>query len=126
MSSKHGAEATNATPANSLTPANACSPDDESKALNPDIIKGLEETDSPSKNPEETLSKVEQMQLRQKQIEEENKRKKALLAKAIADRYCKYLVKLVGAKVGEEILRKNSFSTTSLFYVKKKNIVFLP
>ena len=80
------------------------SPAAEGTKKNPDLIQNLkkgpvEQTEAGKEEPpkeavekapetveEEKKTKLEQMQLRQKIMEEQNRKKKALLAKAIADR----------------------------------------
>lgn len=59
-------------------------------STNPDILSGVSSSTPPnleeSKEAVDNLSKIELMELRQRQIEEENKRKRQLLQKAISER----------------------------------------
>ena len=58
----------------------------ENTEENPDILKGTSNEPDDVNDILLTMSKIEQLEKRQKEIEEENKRKRQLLLKAIADR----------------------------------------
>jgi len=58
----------------------------ETEVKNPDILKGLSEEAEESSSTNDNHLKTEELQKRQKLLEEENKVKRQLLTKAIADR----------------------------------------
>ena len=62
------------------------SEESENTEENPDILKGTSNEPDDVNDILLTMSKIEQLEKRQKEIEEENKRKRQLLLKAIADR----------------------------------------
>ena len=58
----------------------------ECETHDPDLLNGISALPVITPDPSRPLSKIEQMQLKQKQMEEENKKKRALLLNVIKDR----------------------------------------